>query len=131
LLLCIVVFVSNILISAPDLIISYDLHLLGVFAFFFLDLSDVLLFVLFFIGYVIHTFQMLSSFPVSPPQAPSSLPPLPPSLDVLFNTFSLFTFQMLSPFLVFPLKIPYPLPLPLLPNPLTPVTWPWHFNSLV
>ena len=33
---------------------------------------------------------------------------------------------MLSPFLVSPLKIPYPLPLPLLTNPPTPASWPWH-----
>jgi hypothetical protein len=35
---------------------------------------------------------------------------------------------MLSPFLVSPLKIPYPPPLslPLLPNPLTPASWPRH-----
>ena len=32
---------------------------------------------------------------------------------------------MLSPFLVFPPEIPYPLP-PLLPNPPTPASWPWH-----
>jgi hypothetical protein len=41
--------------------------------------------------------------------------------------FSLFTFQLLSPFLVSPLKTPYPLlPLPLLINPPTPVSWPWQ-----
>ena len=32
---------------------------------------------------------------------------------------------MLSPFLVSSLKIPYH-PLPLLPNPPTPTSWPWH-----
>jgi hypothetical protein len=33
---------------------------------------------------------------------------------------------MLSSFLVSPLKIPYPFPLPLLPNPHTPTSQPWH-----
>jgi hypothetical protein len=33
---------------------------------------------------------------------------------------------MLSPFLVSPPKTPYPLPLPLLTNPSTPASWPWH-----
>jgi hypothetical protein len=37
---------------------------------------------------------------------------------------------MLSPFLVSPLKIPYPLPLPLLTNPPTPASWPWHSPML-
>jgi hypothetical protein len=34
---------------------------------------------------------------------------------------------MFFPFLVSPMKIPYPLPLPLLTNPPTPNSWPWHF----
>jgi hypothetical protein len=33
---------------------------------------------------------------------------------------------MLSPFLVSPLKILFPLPPPLLHNPPTPESWPWH-----
>ena len=33
---------------------------------------------------------------------------------------------MLSPFLVSSSKIPYPLSTPLLPNPPTPASWPWH-----
>ena len=37
---------------------------------------------------------------------------------------------MLSPFLVSPLKTSYPLPFPLLTNPHTPASWPWHFPSL-
>ena len=37
---------------------------------------------------------------------------------------------MLSPFLVSPLKTPYALPLPLLPNPLTPHSWPWNSPTL-
>ena len=47
--------------------------------------------------------------------------------DILsFLIVSLFTFQMLSPFLVFPLKIHYPFSLPLLNNPTTPTSGPWH-----
>jgi hypothetical protein len=33
---------------------------------------------------------------------------------------------MLSPFLISAPKTPYSLPLPLLPNPSTPASWPWH-----
>jgi hypothetical protein len=40
--------------------------------------------------------------------------------------FSSFTFQMLSHCLVSSLKIHYILSLPLLPNPPTPTSWPWH-----
>ena len=37
---------------------------------------------------------------------------------------------MLSPFLVSPPKLPYPLPLPLLINPLTNASWSWHSPTL-
>ena len=37
---------------------------------------------------------------------------------------------MLSPFLDSPLKTPYLLPLPLLTNPPTPASWPWHSPTL-
>jgi hypothetical protein len=37
---------------------------------------------------------------------------------------------MLSPFLVSPLKSTLPYPLPLLPNPPTPTSWPWHSPTL-
>jgi hypothetical protein len=49
---------------------------------------------------------------------------------IFYYMFSSFTFQMLSPFLVSSLKIPYTLPLPLLPNLLTPTSWSWHFPIL-
>jgi hypothetical protein len=51
-------------------------------------------------------------------------------LFLFFNQmFSLYTFQMLPPFLVPPPpKAPYPLPL--LTNPPTPVSWPWHSPAL-
>jgi hypothetical protein len=49
-----------------------------------------------------------------------------PYFFFFFKMFSSFTFQMLSPFLVSSLKIPYTLSLPLLPNPPTPTSWPWH-----
>ena len=48
------------------------------------------------------------------------------SFFFFYYIFSSFTFQILSPFLVSPPKIPYLLPLPLLHNPLTPTSWPWH-----
>jgi hypothetical protein len=51
-------------------------------------------------------------------------------LFFLIRYFLYFTFQMLSPFLVSSLKIRYLSPLPLLPNPPTPTSWPRHFPIL-
>ena len=49
-----------------------------------------------------------------------------PGASFFYYIFSLITFRILSTFLDCLLKISYAFSLPLLPNPPTPASWPWH-----
>jgi hypothetical protein len=101
-------------------------------------------FIIFYYIFSLFKFQMLSPFLVSPPKAPSSLPPPTlllntptPIIEHFFSLFFhflfflkyfLFKFQMLSLFLIFPLKTPNcPPPVH---HPPTPPSYPWHSPTL-